>query len=94
MFDLASSVALTIAVQGECRAETRSSYAEPLPAIAQTSQNVCAKLAIFLEIRKHFFLCKRLLLPYSELFRIIPNYLRFYLHISQLFCTFALTNNY
>ena len=53
-----------------------------------------AKLAIFLEIRKHFYLRKRLLLHYSELFRIIPNYLLFYLHISQLFCTFALTNNY
>ena len=38
-----------------------------------------AKLAIFFEIRKHFFLCKRLLLPYSELFRIIPNYLLFLL---------------
>ena len=53
-----------------------------------------AKLAIFFEIRKHFYLRKRLLLPYSELFRIIPNYLRFFLHISSIFRTFASSNNY
>ena len=83
---------MTIAVQGECRAETRSSYAEPLPAIAQTSQNVCAKLAIFLDICKPFHLRKRLLPPYSELFRITPIYLRIFLHISPIFRTFASSN--
>ena len=51
--------------------------------------NHSAKLVIFSEICKYFFLSKRLLPPYSSLFCLLPNYLRFFLHISPIFCTFA-----
>jgi len=79
-------------VQGECRAETRSSYAEPLPAIAQTSQNVCAKLRIFFKLCKYFNLLKYIVQRYSTLFYVIPKYLRFSLAISTIFSTFVSSN--
>ena len=45
-------------------------------------------------MRKLFIISKRLLPSYSTLFRITPNYLRFFLHISPIFRTFSPLNNY
>ena len=61
----------------------------PACALRSSLPNHFAKLVIFSEICKCFFLSKRLLPPYSSLFRLLPKYLRFFLQISLIFRTFA-----
>ena len=67
-----------------------------LPACALRSSllNYTAKLIIFPELCKQNNSLNLLLSSCFKLYKVMPNYLRLYLAISENFCTFAVQNKF
>ena len=61
----------------------------PACALRSSLLNCIAKLLIIFELCKQNYSLNLLLSSCFELYKVVPNYLRFYLVISDKFCTFA-----